>query len=110
MKELVDTLRAKNLIYKKLIMIDNKTLNTRKKVEIYEAVDFERYYTAIFLLVQKSRFLRKDAELLETLYERLKTVQDHNFKKRILLYDMPLCSKAKAQMKEDGWRLIDVAS
>ncbi len=110
MKELVDTLRAKNLIYKKLIMIDNKTLNTRKKVEIYEAVDFERYYTAIFLLVQKSRFLRKDAELLEMLYERLKTVQDHNFKKRILLYDMPLCSKAKAQMKEDGWRLIDVAS
>ncbi len=107
MKEIVDTLRAKNLLYKKLIMIENKALNTRKKVAVYEGVDFDRYYTAIFSLEQKSRFLRKDADVLEVLYERLKILQDHNFKKKILLYKMPLCSKAKAQMKEEGWRLLD---
>jgi hypothetical protein len=109
MKELVDTLRAKGLIYRKLIMIDKKGLKTRKKIEIYEAVDFERYYSAIFILRQKSRFLRKDADVLEELYARLKVLQDHNFKKKILLYDMPFCSKAQAQMKEEGWRLIDVS-
>jgi len=108
MKELVDLLRAKELIYKKLIMIDNKALKTRKKIEVYEAVDFDRYYTAIFVYEQKSRFLRKDATVLEELYERLKILQDHNFKKKILLYKMPFCSKAKAQMKESGWRLVDV--
>ncbi len=106
---LVDTLRAKELIYNKLIMIDNRALKTRKKIEVYEAVDFERYYTAIFLLEQKSRFLRKDVAVLEELYERLKVLQEHNFKKKILLFKMPFCSKAKAQMKEDGWRLIDAS-
>ena len=110
MKEIVDRLREKDLIYRKLIMIDNKLLKTRKRAAIYEAVDFERYYSAIFDLKQKSRFLRKDAEALETLYTRLKVLQDHNFKKKILLYDMPFCSHAKAQMKEEGWRLIDVSS
>jgi len=45
MKELVDILRNKELIYKKLIMIDTKLLKTRKKIAVYEAVDFERYYT-----------------------------------------------------------------
>ena len=90
-------------------MIENKALGTRKKIAVYEAVDFERYYAAVFVLRQKSRFLRKDAQVLEGLYETLKRVQDHNFKKKILLYDMPLCSKAKAQMKEAGWRLFDVA-
>ena len=109
MKEIVDRLREKDLIYRKLIMIDNKLLKTRKSVAIYEAVDFDRYYTAIFDLKQKSRFLRKDAGVLETLYARLKVKQDHNFKKKILLYDMPFCSHAKAQMKEEGWRLIDVS-
>ncbi len=110
MKEIVDRLREKDLIYRKLIMIDNKLLKTRKRVAIYEAVDFDRYYSAIFDLKQKSRFLRKDAEVLERLYARLKVLQDHNFKKKILLYDMPFCSHAKAQMKEEGWRLIDVSS
>ena len=110
MKEIVDRLRKKELIYKKLIMIDTKALNTRKKIEVYEAVDFERYYTAIFSMKQKSRFLRKDAEVLETLFERLKLLQEHNFKKKILLFDMPFCSKAKAQMKELGWRFIDATA
>jgi len=109
MKELVDTLRAKSLIYNKLIMIETKALKTRKKIAVYQAVDFEKYYTAIFVLEQKSRFLRKDAEVIETLYGRLKVLQDHNFKHKILLYKMPFCSKAQTQMKEAGWRLIDAS-
>lgn len=109
MKTIVDVLRKKELLYKKLLKIDTQELKTRKKVLVYEAVDFERYYTAIFVLKQKSRFLRKDAVLLEILYERLKILQDHNFKKKIFLFDMPFCSKAQAQMKEQGWRLIDAS-
>ncbi len=109
MKEIVDILRRYDLLYKKLIMIENKALKTRKKVVVYEAVDFDSYYTAIFILEQKSRFLRKDAAALEEIFERLKVLQDHNFKKKIFLYKMPFCSKAKAQMKEEGWRLIDAS-
>ncbi len=109
MKEIVECLRVKNYLFKKLVMIDTKALQTRKKIAVYEGVDFESNYAAIFSLKQKSRFLRKDADVIELLYDRLKVLQDHNYKKKILLYDMPFCSKAQKQMKEAGWRLINAA-
>jgi hypothetical protein len=107
MKELVNVLLKKDYIYKSLKEIDKKTLGTRKKIDIYEGVDTNSYYVAIFVLTQKSRFLRKNADDLETLFEKLKEVQDHNFKKKILIYQMPLCSKAKVQLKENSWILIN---
>jgi predicted glutamine amidotransferase len=110
MTQIVELLLAHNMIFKKLHPIENKRLQTRKKIAIYEGVDLHSNYVAIFYLVQKSRFLRKNADEIESLFERLKTMQDHNYKKRVLLYDMPLCSKAAVLLKERGWRLIDVAS
>lgn len=110
MKLLVDTLLKKNYIYRSLKEIDKKSLGTRKKIDIYEGVDTNSYYAAIFNLVQKSRFLRKNADELDKLYEKLKVVQDHNFKKKILIYQMPICSRAKDQMKKNGWILISNAS
>jgi hypothetical protein len=107
MKELVNVLLKKNYIYKSLKEIDKKTLDSRKKIDIYEGVDTNSYYASIFILVQKSRFLRKNADDLEMLFEKLKVVQDHNYKKKILIYQMPLCGKAKVQMKESGWVLIN---
>ncbi len=106
MKGLVNLLLKKNYIYKSLKEIDKKTLNTRKKIEIYEGIDTNSYYAAIFILVQKSRFLRKNADDLVILFEKLKVVQDHNYKRKILIYQMPICSKAKDQMRENGWILI----
>lgn len=108
MKELVNILLKKNYIYKSLKEIDKKVLGTRKKIDIYEGVDTKSYYAAIFYLLQKSRFLRKNADDLEQLLEKLKVLQDHNYKKKILIYQMPLCSKAKEQMKQNGWVLINV--
>ena len=109
MKELVNVLLDKNYIYKSLNKIDIKTLKSRKKIEIYQGVDTKSYYAAIFVLTQKSRFLRKNADELEVIYEKLKVVQDHNFKKKLLIYQMPFCSHAKALLKERGWRFIDAA-
>ena len=106
MKGLVNLLLKKSYIYKSLKEIDKKTLNTRKKIEIYEGIDTNSYYAAIFILVQKSRFLRKNADDLVILFEKLKVVQDHNYKRKILIYQMPICSKAKEQMRENGWILI----
>ncbi len=110
MNQFVEILLSKNLIFKKLEPIDLKALGTRKKITIYQGVDLHSNYVAIFYIVQKSRFLRKNADDIESIFEKLKLLQDHNFKKKILLYDMPFCSKAKALMKERGWRLIDVAT
>ncbi len=107
MKALVNLLLKNDYIYQSLNEIDKKTLGSRKKIDIYEGVDTKSYYAAIFVLVQKSRFLRKNADDLEALLEKLKIVQDHNYKKKLLIYQMPLCSKAKEQMKQDGWILIN---
>lgn len=109
MKELVNVLLKKNYLYRSLKAIDKKTLGSRKKIDIYEGVDTNSYYAAIFILTQKSRFLRKNADDLEMLLEKLKVVQDHNYKKKLLIYQMPLCSKAKVQMKQDGWILINAS-
>ena len=110
MKAIVELLLSHKMIFKKLHPIDKKALGTRKKIDIYEGVDLHSNYVVIFHLVQKSRFLRKNADELEQLFEKLKIMQDHNYKKKLLLYDMPFCSKAKALMKERGWRMIDVAA
>ncbi len=110
MKHVVDTLLQKKIVLKKINKIDNKLLETRKKIEVYEGVCLNSNYVAIFYLKQKNRFLRKDIIPLEFIYEKLKELVDHNFKKKILIYDMPFCSKAKKELKDDGWRLIDATS
>jgi len=110
MKDIVDLLLKKNIISKKLNKIDNRLLKTRKKIDIYEGVLLNQNYVSIFVLKQKSRFLRKDIQPLEELYERLIEFVDHNFKTKILVYDMPFCSKAKEELKKSGWRLIDATS
>ena len=110
MNEIVNLLLKYDMVFKTLHPVDNKALGTRKKVAIYEGVDLDSNYVAIFYLVQKSRFLRKHADELELLLQKLKTMQEHNYKKSVLLYRMPICSKAKALMQERGWRLIDVAA
>ncbi len=107
MKEIVEVLQRKGLLFKSLKPIDPRQLGTRKKIEVYEGVDLSGYYTVIFVMVQKSRFLRKNADELEAIFEKLVLLQAHNYKKRILLYRMPICSKAAAEMKTHGWRLID---
>ena len=109
MREVVEILQKKGLLFKSLKPIEPKLLGTRKKIEIYEGVDLAGYYTAIFVINQKSRFLRKNAEELEALFEKLVRLREHNYKKRILLYQMPICSKAVKEMKERKWRLIDAS-
>ena len=80
-----------------------KDLGSRKKIEIYVATSVFKDYYAIFLINAKSRFIRKNAEDLIILCEKLAQVQEHNFKKKELLISSPLCSKAKKFLKENKW-------
>ncbi len=109
MKETVEILMKKKLIFKKLTEIDKKELKTRKKIRVYEGVDLKSYYFAIFLIKQKSRFLRKNVKEIEEIYERLKIIRDHNFKKKIFLHKCPLCSKAKEDLKNLKWKIFDAS-
>ena len=103
MKEITNYYQNKNIIFKDFNEIEPKELGSRKKITIYSATSVDKNYYAIFIVDAKSRFIRKNANDLIELCDVLAKYLDHNFKKKELLISSPLCSKAKAFLKENGW-------
>jgi hypothetical protein len=96
-KSVIDTLSKNKIICKKL---DEIKLNTRKNIKAFLGVNTRNEYCFVIAFGKKSRFLRKD---IETINEIL---PDINFrhKKKILLLNSPICSKAKEELKD--WRIL----
>ncbi|WP_294965860.1 hypothetical protein [Sulfurimonas sp.] len=105
MQTVVDTLRKKGKIYKKMLEISPKDLAIRNKIKIYKATDTTGYFSAIFAVSQKSRLLMKDVRKFEEIFTKLKIFCGHNFKHKIVFIDAPLCSKAKEAFKSQGWKI-----
>ncbi|MEA3371271.1 MAG: hypothetical protein U9Q40_08010 [Campylobacterota bacterium] len=105
MQMVVDSLRAKGKIYKKMQEVSPKELGIRNKIKMYKATDTSGYFWAIFAVSQKSRLLMKDVHKFEEIYSKLTIYCEHNFKHKILFIDAPLCSKAKEAFKTQGWKI-----
>ncbi len=105
MKEITSYFSNKNIIFKEISEILPKQLGSRKKIQIYSATGIDKNYYAIFIINSKSRFIRKNAQDLLDLFSKLVEFKGHNFKKKELLISSPLCSKAKAFLKENNWRV-----
>ncbi|WP_457743932.1 hypothetical protein [Sulfurimonas sp.] len=105
MQMVVDSLRKKGKIYKKMQDVLPKELGVRNKIKIYKATDVRGYFWAIFAVSQKSRLLMKDVHKFEEIYAKLTLYCDHNFKYKIIFIDAPLCSKAKKAFQEAGWKI-----
>lgn len=103
MKEFTNYFTNKNILFKELNEVQPKELKSRKKIRIFDGVGIDKNYYAIFIIDGKSRFLRKNANDLIGLLGLLIDHKDHNYKKKILLISSPLCSHAKALLKENGW-------
>ena len=103
MKEIVDFLQEKKLVFKSLNPIEVKSLGTRKKIDIYLGIDLKTYYTCILHIKKKSRILRKEALELMVLHEKLEVINDSKIKKKYIYIEAPLCTKAKALMQEAQW-------
>ena len=106
MKEILHILKDNNLIYKSLEELDKKALCTRTKIGLYKAIDLDGYFTVLFSIERKSRVLQKDVLVYEQLVQTISQSVDHNFKFKIALINAPLCSKAKALLKENGWKVL----
>ncbi|MEA3372124.1 MAG: hypothetical protein U9Q62_00395 [Campylobacterota bacterium] len=106
MRNVVETLREKGKIYKKLFEVEPKQLGVRNKIKIYHATDIHGYFTALFIISQKSRVLMKDVRKMEEIYQKLVIFSDHNFKYKLIKITAPLCSKAEKAFIEAGWKLI----
>jgi len=105
MQMVVDSLRQKGKIFKKMQEIAPKDLGIRNRIKIYKATDMNGYFWAIFAISQKSRILMKDVHKFEEIYAKLVLFSEHNFKYKILFIDAPLCSKAAKAFKEAGWKI-----
>ncbi len=105
MKAIVEYLQSKNIICKSLGEVTPKELGSRKKTQIYFGVNLKGYYCSFILLEKKSRLLRKEAEELIALHEKLEIYKDTKIFKRYIRIQAPLCSKAKALLIENGWKV-----
>jgi len=103
LKDLTNYFVNKNIIFKELNEVFPKDLKSRKKIKIYDGIGIDKNYYAIFILDAKSRFLRKNANDLMDLCNKLINLKEHNYKKKELLISSPLCSHAKKLLKDNGW-------
>ncbi len=106
LKPIIDRLNADGLIYKKLEEIPPKALGIRNRIRLFNALDRQGYYTAIFVVAQKSRVLMKDVEKFETILRKLELAVGHGFRHKILMLDAPLCSKAEKAFVQQGWKRV----
>ena len=106
MKEIVEYLQKKNLIFKSLKEIRPKELGSRKKIELYLGVDLKGYYALVMKVEKKSRVLRKEVAELMALHEKLEKYIDSKITKKYIIIKAPLCSHAKVMLEENGWKVF----
>ena len=105
MQIVVESLRKKGKIYKKMQEVSPRELGIRNRIKIFQATDLNGYFWAIFAITQKSRLLMKDVHKMQEIYAKLTLFCEHNFKHKVIFIDAPLCSKAEAAFKEAGWKI-----
>jgi len=93
MKEIVDLLQKKNLVFKSLKPIDIKLFNSRKKIAIYLGVDLKSYYASILHIRKKSKILQKEALELMAFHEKLERLNDSEIKSLVVTNSIPLADK-----------------
>ena len=107
MKNITSFLNKKGFLFEKFNKIETKSLNSRKKILIYDTCDIKRNLISVYIIDSKGRFLIKNAKELELLNDKLKLYKEHNYKKTLILISSPLCSKAKVYMKNLKWKVYD---
>jgi hypothetical protein len=105
MKEITTYYSKKNIIFKEIKEVLPKEIKSRKKIKIFVGTTIDLKFYAVFIMEQKSRFLRKNADELMDLSNNLASFVGHNFKVKELLYKGEMCSKTKEYLKEFGWSI-----
>ncbi|MDX1809392.1 MAG: hypothetical protein R3331_07620 [Sulfurospirillaceae bacterium] len=109
MKNILDFLAIKKIVFRVLEKIDPTLLKSRKKLEIYSGVNEKSFYGTIFVVNQKSRFVVKNAAEIIELEQRLESYKKHSYKHKYLIIGSPFCSHAKKYLIENQWRVFEVS-
>ncbi len=107
LKKSIDLLSAQGILLKSLEEINLATLNSRKKLKIFSGVNDKKYFVVIFYINQKSRFVLKNAKEIVDLEKRLEKNKNHVYKKKYVILESPLCSRAKIFLADDGWHIFE---
>ena len=103
MKELLNLLEEKNLLFKSLKPIDLKLFSSRKKIDLYLGVNLKTYYACIIHIKKKSKILSKEAVELMEFHYKLEQLNQSRITKKYIYIQAPICSKAKALLKKNKW-------
>ncbi len=106
MKSVVEKLLEKNMICKKLELLDNSKIGTRKKIDIYFGVDVKSYYCLVLKLAKKSRVVKKEASEIVAIATKVEELHGAKIKKKYIIIEAPLCSKAKKLLEENGFIVL----
>lgn len=93
--------------FTKLIQLEPKDLKIRKKIDIFIGDNTQKESSLILQISQKSRFLQKDVDKIEEILQIIKQNQNKNFKKKYIVIEAPLCSKAKAKFETLAWSVFN---
>ena len=107
MKEMLERICNRQVIFTSLYEIDLKLLHSRKRLTIFNGVDQKSFYHLIIECGQKSRFLSKHVDEIMKLDAAVTLHVKHNYKYKHLLLKAPLCSKADLLLKEKGWKVYN---
>lgn len=108
MKEMLERICSKQVVFTSLEMVDSKTiLNTRKKLAIFSGTDRRSFYHLIFRSPQKSRLITKHVHEIIEFTHTLELHFQHAYKYKHLLVQAPLCSKAALLLHENGWKVYE---
>lgn len=110
MKDIVEYLQKKHIIFSSLTEVKPKEIGSRKRVQLFVGVDLKGYYALVMRVEKKSRVLRKEAEELMALHEKLEKYIDSKITKKYCIIKAPLCSHAKAMLEEQGWRVWELTN
>lgn len=99
-----DILKKEGFFVQKAENLPLSLLKTRKKIEIYTQDD-----KILFITLMKSRILKKEFEIYETLARKVSALKGKKFTSKILLHSAPICSKSLAYANENNWKALNVS-
>ena len=104
---MLDFLNAKDLMFSSLKQLDNTTIHNKTKITLYEAIDLSKQYWLIIIYPNSTRIIKNQLETFLILQANAIAHCGHNFAVHALLFDAPICSKVKANLKTQKWKLYN---
>jgi hypothetical protein len=106
LKTVVERLAAEGRLFRRLEPFSPAEVGSRKRIALYRGVTTDDRYALIFHVRRKSRILRKEVASWLALRQRVEAHWGHPAGFVAAVVEAPLCSKAAAILKEDGWVVV----